>query len=67
VIAEFPLTEKLKEVAKCRDTLNPETDRGCALMAAAYLDSQLELLLRKSFIPDEDVPLCIHNDKLTFG
>ena len=38
-----------------RPTLTPETDRGCALMAAAYLDSQLDELLRAVFIDDQKV------------
>ena len=33
------------ELPELRTTLSSETDRGCALMAAAYLDVQLEILL----------------------
>jgi DNA-binding MltR family transcriptional regulator len=43
---------KLDEVFEFRKTLTPETDRGCALMAAAYLDSQLEDLLISHFVDD---------------
>jgi DNA-binding MltR family transcriptional regulator len=35
-----------------RSTLNAETDRGCALMAAAYLDDQLAVLLKAYFVDD---------------
>jgi hypothetical protein len=35
-----------KEVFAFRSSLNQETDRGCALMAAAYLDTELEWLLK---------------------
>jgi DNA-binding MltR family transcriptional regulator len=37
-------------VFEFRKTLTPETDRGCALMAAAYLDEQLGALLRAVFV-----------------
>lgn len=40
------------EVVEFRSSLNEETDRGCALMAAAYLDDQLERLLRQTFVDD---------------
>jgi DNA-binding MltR family transcriptional regulator len=38
-----------------RRTLSPETDRGCALMAAAYLDERLDELLRAFFIDDKAI------------
>lgn len=40
------------EVTVFRFTLTPETDRGCALMAAAYLDDQLEALMRGVLLAD---------------
>ena len=40
------------EVFEFRATLTEETDRGCALMAAAYLDDQLECLLRRTLVDD---------------
>jgi DNA-binding MltR family transcriptional regulator len=46
------LSEQASEVYEFRATLTPETDRGCALMAAAYLDDQLRELLSKCFIDD---------------
>ena len=46
------LSQKFPEVWTFRGTLEAETDRGCALMAAAYLDSQLEELIRASLIAD---------------
>jgi DNA-binding MltR family transcriptional regulator len=47
--------ERLDEVTEFRLSLNPETDRGCALMAAAYLDSELEQLIRKYLVDNETV------------
>lgn len=35
-----------------RESLTPETDRGCALMAAAYLDSRLAEWLASYFVAD---------------
>lgn len=43
------------EVMEFRRALTPETDRGCALMAAAYLDEQLGRLLRAAFVEDVKV------------
>jgi|SRR5271157_2819684 len=42
------------EVFEFRSSLTEETDRGCALMAAAYLADQLERLLRRALVDDED-------------
>ncbi len=39
-----------QEAFAFRKTLSPESDRGCALMAAAFLDSRLEALIRKKLI-----------------
>jgi len=36
-----------------RKALTPETDRGCALMAAAYLDERLKLLLQSRLVFDK--------------
>ncbi len=49
------IVPRLDEVVAFRETLDAETDRGCALMSAAYLDSQLEQLIRVSIVDDEDV------------
>jgi DNA-binding MltR family transcriptional regulator len=38
-----------------RTTLNPETDRGCALMAAAYLDERLGEFMKGYFVDDSKV------------
>src|SRR5438105_1519183 len=43
------------EVTAFRDSLNAETDRGCALMAAAYLDEELQKLFRATFLDDSGV------------
>lgn len=52
------MKEKLfntEDVFAFRRALTPESDRGAALMAAAYLDSQLAELLRRSFVDDVSV------------
>jgi DNA-binding MltR family transcriptional regulator len=41
------------EVLELNDALNAESDRGCALLAASYLESELDALLRGFFISDE--------------
>ena len=41
------------EILEFRSSLSGETDRGCALMAAAYLSDQLERLLRTLFVADQ--------------
>lgn len=46
---------RMDEVLEFRQSLNAETDRGCALMAAAYLDAELEKLLRKYFVSNDMV------------
>ncbi|HKP48125.1 MAG TPA: MltR family transcriptional regulator [Pyrinomonadaceae bacterium] len=53
----FPGAEFLRydEVLDFRQSLNAETDRGCALMAAAYLDAELEKLLRKYLVDNDSV------------
>jgi|ERR1035438_1272613 DNA-binding MltR family transcriptional regulator len=45
----------LDEVLTFRASLSEETDRGCALMAAAYLDDQLKQLLRYVMVDDQVV------------
>jgi DNA-binding MltR family transcriptional regulator len=44
-----------EEVADFRFALNEETDRGCALMAGAFLDQELERLLEAKFVDDAAV------------
>jgi DNA-binding MltR family transcriptional regulator len=46
VIPEYP------EILAFRQSLTPESDRGCAMIAVAYLDGQLEGLLRTNFVND---------------
>ena len=46
------------EVLEFRSSLTPETDRGVALVCAAYLETELEALLRKSFA---DVPKVVEH------
>ena len=44
------IRERFPEILKFRMELDNETDRGCALMSASYLEDRLELLIRKHFI-----------------
>lgn len=48
-----PIFENLEQVILFRQTLSAETDRGVALVCAAYLDEELRALLEKTFV---DVP-----------
>lgn len=48
----MPLRTSMKIILEFRKTLTPETDRGCALMAAAFLDEKLIELLRKNLADD---------------
>lgn len=49
----FDMGETLDEVIEFRLSLSKETDRGCALMAGAFLDDQLQRLLRKALVDDK--------------
>lgn len=46
---------RINDVIEFRDSLNPESDRGCALMAAAFLDAELDSLLRKYVVANPRV------------
>jgi len=46
------VSNRFDVVMDFRQGLTPETDRGCALMAAEYLSNQLEELLRAHFVDD---------------
>ncbi|MDB6130025.1 MAG: putative mannitol operon repressor [Verrucomicrobiales bacterium] len=50
---ELKEIEKITDVLHLHECLKKESDRGCALMAAAFLDVWLEELLRKLFVPDK--------------
>jgi hypothetical protein len=56
-----------KEVFAFRSSLNQETDRGCALMAAAYLDTELEWLLKGHFVADSKVVNNLLNIRAPWG
>jgi hypothetical protein len=45
-------SEVSKDVGRFLDDLQKESDRGCAMVAAAYLEESLESLLRAAFISD---------------
>ena len=49
------LDGKFKEVLEFRSTLDNESDRGCALMAAAYLDDNLKALIQSGLVDDTHV------------
>jgi len=53
--ADVEVFFRLDEVLAFRHELTSESDRGCALMAAAYLDDQLGLLLKSRFVDDSKV------------
>jgi DNA-binding MltR family transcriptional regulator len=44
------ITENLTIIMNFRRELTKETDRGCALMAASFLDYELEKLLREKLV-----------------
>ena len=46
------MLQNYDQIVAFRRTLTPESDRGCALIAAAYVDAQLETLLRSYFVDD---------------
>ena len=54
-MAEGELFPYFDETVEFRASLSQETDRGCALMAAAYLSDQLARLFRSTFVDDENV------------
>jgi DNA-binding MltR family transcriptional regulator len=45
----------VKEVIEFRCSLSEESDRGCALMAAAYLEYELEKLIESILIEDKNI------------
>lgn len=49
------LNARFAEVFGFRQSLSEETDRGCALLAASYLDAELEQLLLDSLVDDPQV------------
>ena len=42
----------MRAVHKFRESLTPETDRGCALMAAAFLDERIMDLIKANLVSD---------------
>ena len=53
--AGFENPELAREVLQIRQALGRETDRGCALTAAAYLDDMLTSLLTEYLVDDKKV------------
>ena len=58
--------ERIRKICQFREILISESDRGCALMAAAFIDDSLALLLRSSLVSDRKVltDLFSHNGPL---
>jgi DNA-binding MltR family transcriptional regulator len=50
-----PQDDQFSEVMSFRKSLDAETDRGCGLMAAAFLDTELDRLLRSVLVEDDKV------------
>lgn len=46
---------RLDEVIEFRHSLTSESDRGCALLAASYLDGEIETLLKRHFVDEPNV------------
>jgi hypothetical protein len=46
------MNSRQDEVLAFKETLKSESDRGCALMAGAFLDDQLKALLEKNLVQD---------------
>jgi DNA-binding MltR family transcriptional regulator len=53
--AGFENPQLAREVLQLRQTLRRETDRGCALTSAAYLDEMLVVLLTSHFIDEPKI------------
>lgn len=47
-----PIATEVRDVMDFRESLSEETDRGSALMAAAYLDDKLKVLLKAKLVDD---------------
>jgi DNA-binding MltR family transcriptional regulator len=50
-----PFSDRSDEVMRFRDSLDRETDRGVALVCAAYLDEELKNLLEKTLVDEPKV------------
>ena len=61
-----PEAERIRKITQFRNVLIGETDRGCALMAAAFIDDSLKLLLKRNLVDDENAldDLFDHNGPL---
>jgi DNA-binding MltR family transcriptional regulator len=60
------IAQKMEDVYEFRSSLDLETDRGCALLAVAYLEEELKVLLKKCLIerPDVDKNIFSYNGPL---
>jgi len=61
------LIGKIEPVGKFIASLYQETDRGCALMAAAFLNNALSELLKKNFIKNKKVSDRLFESNQPFG
>lgn len=44
------ITDYFERITEIRFTIDKETDRGCALMVASFIESEFENLLRKRLV-----------------
>src|SRR5437867_76777 len=52
---DIPESRHLERVLKFRDSLDLESDRGCALLAISFLDVELTRLLHRCFVQDDEM------------
>lgn len=55
VYMENELPKIMQETMKFRSSLTEETDRGCALISASFLDKQLEELIKSYLVNDTNI------------
>ena len=61
------IAPRIESVMAFRAALRTESDRGCALLAAAYLDEQLAEAVRDALVDDEKVAGCLLNSGRALG
>ncbi len=54
-MATSEIYERFDDVKDFRLSLNAESDRGCALMAASFLDQELENIIRRFLVDSDNV------------
>ncbi|OHB97800.1 MAG: hypothetical protein A2W74_07800 [Planctomycetes bacterium RIFCSPLOWO2_12_38_17] len=61
-VPEFK-TDALREIVEFRTVLTGESDRGCALMATAYLEASLDKVISTFLVEDERVQKDVFSNK----